>query len=226
MSASKEARSKSKSDYKESIGEVNILEFSKKNYYDYGISVLEDRAIPDFRDGQNPVNRRALWATHKIGLHSSAKIAKAALVVGETLGKYHPHGDVSLYKAIVGMTNTNIATGLIEGSGNWGSLSEPSAASMRYTEMRLSKFSDNVLFNKFYMPVVELCPNYDGSLQEPIILPALLPIAILNGRFGIAPGATANIPIMEYSSIIESLSKIYSGEKITAKLLYKTLKFR
>lgn len=210
----------------EKIKEVPLLKFARKNYYEYGISVLEDRAFPDFRDGMNPVNRRLLWASFEMGIRSNAKFVKSARIVGSTLGLYHPHGDSSVYGALVKMTNTNTAVALFQGEGNWGSLSDKSFAAMRYTEARLSKFADEVLFNKFYTPVIDFVPNYDGSSKEPLLLPALLPIALINGRFGIAPGAQTNIPICEYKSILRALYEIYQGQEITPKYLYKTLKFR
>ena len=210
----------------EKIKEVPLLKFARKNYYEYGISVLEDRAFPDFRDGMNPVNRRLLWASFEMGIRSNAKFVKSARIVGSTLGLYHPHGDSSVYGALVKMTNTNTAVPLFQGEGNWGSLSDKSFAAMRYTEARLSKFADEVLFNKFYTPVIDFVPNYDGSSKEPLLLPALLPIALINGRFGIAPGAQTNIPICEYKSILRALYEIYQGQEITPEYLYKTLKFR
>ena len=210
----------------EKIKEVPLLKFARKNYYGYGISVLEDRAFPDFRDGMNPVNRRLLWASFEMGIRSNAKFVKSARIVGSTLGLYNPHGDSSVYGALVKMANTNTAVALIQGEGNWGSLSDKSFAAMRYTEARLSKFADEVLFNKFYTPVIDFVPNYDGSSKEPLLLPALLPISIINGRFGIAPGAQTNIPICEYKSVLRALYEIYQGQEITPKYLYKTLKFR
>ena len=214
---------------KEKHIEVSLDRFATRKYKTYGISVLEDRAIPDFRDGMNPVNRRVLWSAHELGIHSNSKFVKSARIVGDTLGRYHPHGDSSCYGAMVGMTNVgktinNVQCGLLEGEGNWGSFSDKSYAAHRYTEARLSKFSDEVLFNKFYLPVVETSPNFDSSGREPVILPALLPIVFLNGRFGIAPGAQTNIPSFEFKSVLKTLKAIYDGEEITAKLLYKGLK--
>lgn len=204
-------------------------DYTTEAYLRYGNAVLEDRAIPDFRDGMNPVNRRILWAAHELGLHSNRPVAKAARVVGDTMGRFHPHGDSAIYGAMVGMANNadsinNTCHAFIEGQGNWGSLSEPGFAAMRYTEARLSKFADAVLFDKFYLPVVESVPNYDSKDEEPLVLPALLPVLFLNGRFGIAPGATASIPSFDANTVLEVLSKAYSGEEITSKMLAKTLR--
>lgn len=208
--------------------EVPLNKFAIRKYKNYGVSVLEDRAIPDYRDGMNPVNRRILWSCHELGIRSTSKFVKSARVVGDALGRFHPHSDSALYGAMVGMTNVgksvnNIQCGLLEGEGNWGSFSNRSYAAHRYTEARLSKFSDEILFNKFYLPVVEMGPNFDSSGREPVLLPALLPLVFLNGRFGIAPGATTNIPSFTFKSVLKTLKAIYDGEEITAKLLYKGL---
>lgn len=215
----------------ETIKDVELLKFARKKYYEYGVKVLEDRAFPDYRDGLNPVNRRLLWSAHELGVRHNAKMVKSARIIGDVLGRFHPHGDSAAYGALVKMTNKpgmtcNIAVGLFNGSGNWGSLVDKSFAAMRYTETRLSKFSDQVLFNKFYLPAVEFVPNYDGSGKEPLLIPALLPLVLINGRFGIAPGAQTNIPICEYRSVLKALRAIYEGQEITPQFLYKTLKFR
>lgn len=207
---------------------ISMDEFSRNNYERYGLAVLENRAIPDYRDGLNPVNRRVLWSAHTLGFGHKSKLSKAARIVGDVIGRYHPHGDLAAYEAMVKMTNlpnkiNNVRVGLLEGGGNWGSLSGQDAAAARYTEARLSKFSDDVLFNKFYMPVVQKVPNFDSTTVEPLILPALMPLLFLNGRFGIAPGATCNIPAFEGKSVLAVLEKAYSGEEITAKMLSKTL---
>jgi DNA gyrase subunit A len=207
------------------IRDVDMTKFAMVNYRDYGTAVLEDRAIPDYRDGMNPVNRRALWSAHEMGLRHTAKYVKSARIVGDTMGKFHPHGDSSIYTAIIGMANTNSAYPLVDGEGSWGSMSDGRAAAMRYTEMRLSQFADEVLFNRFYLPVTEMSPNYDGSFQEPVLLPALLPVVLLNGRFGVAPGATAYIPSFTWPSVRSLLKKLLSGNEATPKLLYQTLEF-
>lgn len=218
-----------KGSYCEVIGEIDLLDFAREHYSRYGRSVLEDRAFPDFRDGMNPVNRRTLWSAYSLGIRSNSKFVKSARIVGDVLGRYHPHGDASVYGAMVKMTNvngvvSNIPIGLFEGEGNWGSLSNSAAAAMRYTEARLSKFSDEVLFNKFYMPVVRMIPNFDSSTVEPLILPALLPLVLLNGRFGIAPGATTNIPKLEPDGVFDVLRAAFKGEELTPKFLAKTLR--
>ncbi len=212
---------------KEVFKDVGLLKFARKKYYEYGVEVLEDRAFPDFRDGLNPVNRRLLWSAYDLGIRSNSKSVKSARIVGDVLGRFHPHGDSAAYGALVKMTNTNTAVPLFTGDGNWGSLSDKGFAAMRYTETKLSKFSDEILFNKFYTPVIDYVPNYDGSGKEPLVLPALLPIALINGRFGIAPGATTNIPICDYKSILKALFTIYSETNpLDGKELGKILKFK
>lgn len=212
------------------ILDVDLYELAAKLYYDYGISVLEDRAIPDYRDGMNPVNRRVLWSAHSLGIRSNSKFVKSALIVGDTLGKYHPHGDTSCYGAMVNMTNShssvsNAIVPLFDGEGNWGSLSDSGFAAMRYTETRLSPFTDSVIFDRFYLPAVEMCPNFDSSREEPVVLPALLPIALLNGKSGIAPGARAEIPAVDLKSLIKVLKDGFSGTELDAKYLYKNVRF-
>lgn len=210
----------------ESIRDVELLKFARRKYKNYGLAVLEDRAFPDYRDGLNPVNRRILFSAYELGIRSNAKHVKSARIVGDVLGRFHPHGDASVYDALVKMTNTRTAVPTFDGDGNWGTLSGKSAAAMRYTECRLSKFADDIVFNKFYMPAVDYVPNFDGSGREPLLLPTLLPMALLNGRFGIAPGATTNIPVCEFKSVLKTLHLVFSGEELTPKFLYKNLKFR
>jgi DNA gyrase/topoisomerase IV subunit A len=367
------------------VKEVGLLPFAKKNYFEYAMATIEDRAFPDYADGMAPVHRRLLWAAHGLGLRHNGKPVKSARVVGETLGRFHPHGDCldgdtevyllsgnfvkisslvgrgprkilaydkstnayvhafahswrvgqqasetykihlsdgskveatsnhqfltaengwlkteslqvgthligcglkpefggltripapvvsvtkieinrqtsakpmydftvdgyenmlistglrsdgqrtlivahnsSCYEAMVKMTNTRSYTPMFKGEGNWGTLSEKGAAAMRYTEVRLSKFADEIVFNKFYTPVIEFVPNYDGSTKEPLVLPALLPLALLTGRFGMAPGITTNVPIFTRKSLIEAL-KIAFVSPAEPKALEKLLKIR
>lgn len=210
----------------EDIKDVSLLKFARRKYKNYGLAVLEDRAFPDYRDGLNPVNRRILISAYELGVRSNSKHVKSARIVGDVLGRFHPHGDSSVYQALVKMTNTNAAVPTFDGDGNWGSLSNGSAAAMRYTECRLSKFADEILFNKFYMPAVDYVPNFDGSGKEPLLLPALLPLVLLNGRFGIAPGAQTNIPICDFKSVLKVLHGAFSGEELTPKFVGKTLRFK
>lgn len=194
------------------IKQVHLEDAADREYYEYGVSVIEDRAIFGSLDGLKPVLRRVLWATHRLGLHSGAKPDKSAKAVGETLGNYHPHGDKACYDAIVNAVS-NVPIPMIYGEGNWGTMTE-GAAAMRYTNMRLSKFADLVFFDKFYLPTMSYVPNYDGSRQEPLVLPALLPNALLNGNFGIAPGVNTRSPMFTLDSMMTVLAEAIANKNI------------
>ncbi len=210
---------------KEKIGEADLLADARAKYYEYGIAVLEDRALADFRDGQMPVTRRNMYSAYDMGVRSNSRFAKGARIVGDTIGRFHPHGESSIYNALVKMVNGNSVIALFQGEGNWGNMSDPGNAAMRYTECRLSKFSDEVLFNKFYTPVMEMAPNYDGSFEEPLLLPSILPVVLMNGSYGIAPGAVSAIPAFTTKSVMKLLRLLYSGTELSDKLMYKTLEF-
>jgi topoisomerase IV subunit A len=205
---------------------IPLDELAQKLYKEYGLATLEDRALPEERDGMITVYRRALYSAYKMGISHKAKHVKSARVVGDIIGRYHPHGDKSAYDAMISLTNRWSQAAMFDGQGNWGSLTDHSVAAYRYTETRLSKFADAVMFNPFYMPVVEYVPTFDGATTEPLILPALLPVLLINGQFGIAAGATANLPSAEYNTVLKALKAAYEGETIDAKFLYQTLKFR
>jgi DNA gyrase subunit A len=184
------------------IKDVSFLSISKELYTAYSTEVIEDRAIFCTIDGLKPVTRRVLWAAHKLGLRANARRLKAAKVVGDTMGDYHPHGDSSIYNAIV--TANSLPIPLFSGEGNWGTMTDPPAA-MRYTETRLSKFADKVFFDPFYLPVMDSVDNYDDSKKEPFVLNALLPNALLNGNFGIAPGVRTQAPSFSLVSVAKVL---------------------
>lgn len=217
-------KQKSTYDPNEQFIEVGLTPFAKENYYRYGVSVLEDRAFPDLRDGLGPIHRRILWSAYALGLSSNKPHVKCARIVGDVIGKYSPHGDASTYKALVGMAKQNQCIAYIDGAGNFGSYTDRAFAAMRYTEARLAKFSDEIFFNKFYTPIMTKVPNFDGKEVEPLVLPALLPTLLLNGAEGIATGAVTYIPSFTYESVIKALKAAYSGEEITEKFLYKTLR--
>lgn len=220
------AKDKHKKQRAEGFEDFPLDELAMNLYYIYGVATLEERAIADFRDGFGPVHRRVLTAAYELNLNHKAKAVKSARVVGDTMGKYHPHGDSATYGTMVGLANRWVQMPFIHGDGNWGSLTDPKNAAMRYTEATLTKFADEILFNKFYMPIVEYVPNYDGSMTEPLVLPALLPIILINGHFGIATGATAKIPSFKFKTVLKLLRKVYEGEELTPKLMYHTLQFR
>lgn len=210
----------------EKYEEVGFIDFAISNYKDYMMAVVEDRAIPDFRDGMIPVARRVLWSMFDLNIRSNSKPVKAARVVGEVMGKYHPHGDSSTYGAMVNMTNRNSPFPLIKGEGNWGSMTEPGYAAMRYTESRLDKRGDVVMFDKFYTPAIQYVPNYDGAFEEPLILPAILPTVLLTGKSGVAPGASTYIPAVTPKSLVKTLIDALENKAVVEyKAAYKTIRF-
>ncbi len=172
----------------------SIVTEMKESYLDYAMSVITDRALPDVRDGLKPVHRRILFAMHEMGLSSSAKFRKSATVVGEVLGNYHPHGDASVYDALVKLAQDfSTRYPLVLGQGNFGSIDGDAAAAYRYTEAKMSKISGELLAD-IDKNTVNFRPNYDGRKQEPSVLPAAVPNLLLNGTMGIAVGMATNIP--------------------------------
>ncbi|MFN7504256.1 MAG: DNA gyrase subunit A, partial [Limnobacter sp.] len=168
--------------------------YAERAYLDYAISVVKGRALPECADGQKPVQRRILYAMNEMGLGNNAKPVKSARVVGDVLGKYHPHGDQAAYDALVRMAqNFTLRYPLIDGQGNFGSRDGDGAAAMRYTEARLTPIA-KLLLDEVDMGTVDFIPNYDGSFQEPKLLPARLPFVLLNGASGIAVGMATDIP--------------------------------
>ena len=166
----------------------------KKSYLDYAMSVIVSRALPDARDGMKPVHRRILYAMWSLGLKSSAKFRKSATVVGEVLGKYHPHGDASVYFAMVRMAQDfSMRYPLVHGQGNFGSIDGDNPAAMRYTEAKMAKIAEELL-GDLEKDTVDFNPNYDGSQKEPSVFPAKLPGLLLNGTTGIAVGMATKIP--------------------------------
>ena len=179
---------------------ISLSRYSKKALTIYGKYTLDNRAIPDFRDGLKPVHRRILYSAFQLGLSDhKGLLKKSARLVGDVLGKYHPHGDMAVYSSIVGMVHSLNPS--ILGSGNWGTLID-SPAAMRYTECRLTSYSDKVFFNTDYKTCINYVSNFDGSEKEPIILPSLLPNLLLNGAFGIATGGRCSIPAFETKGVL------------------------
>ena len=169
--------------------------FTEKAYLDYSMAVILDRALPHIGDGLKPVQRRIIYAMNELGLKSAAKHKKAARTVGDVLGKYHPHSDQACYEAMVLMAqNFSYRYPLIDGQGNWGSLDDPkSFAAMRYTESKLTAYA-SLLLSELEQGTVDWMPNFDGTLEEPKLLPARLPNLLLNGASGIAVGMATDIP--------------------------------
>ncbi|MCB0151418.1 MAG: DNA gyrase subunit A, partial [Caldilineaceae bacterium] len=161
-------------------------------YLDYAMSVIVARALPDARDGLKPVHRRILYAMHDMGLGASSSYKKSARIVGEVLGKYHPHGDSAVYDAMARMAQDfSLRYCLVDGQGNFGSVDGDSPAAMRYTEARLSRIAETML-QDIEMDTVDWTTNFDDSLQEPTVLPAMLPNMLVNGTSGIAVGMATN----------------------------------
>ncbi len=175
-------------------GPLTLATYAQRAYLDYALSVVKGRALPEAADGQKPVQRRILFAMHRMGLAANAKPAKSARVVGDVLGKYHPHGDTSAYDALVRMAqNFSLRYPLIDGQGNFGSRDGDGAAAYRYTEARLTPIA-SLLMDEIDDGTVEFVPNYDGTQQEPRLLPARLPFVLLNGASGIAVGLATEVP--------------------------------
>ena len=179
----------------DSIEQLSIKSFTEKAYLDYSMYVILDRALPHIGDGMKPVQRRIVYAMSELGLKAAAKYKKSARTVGDVLGKYHPHGDSACYEAMVLMAQPfSYRYPLIDGQGNWGSQDDPkSFAAMRYTEAKLAKYAE-VLLKEVGQGTVEWQPNFDGTLDEPIVLPSRLPNILLNGGSGIAVGMATDIP--------------------------------
>ncbi len=186
------------------VSDQPLVEEMKTSYLDYAMSVIVSRALPDVRDGLKPVHRRILYAMWKLGLRPSAKFRKSATVVGEVLGKYHPHGDSSVYDAMVRMAQEfSLRYMLVNGQGNFGSIDGDGAAAMRYTEAKLQKISEELL-SDIEKDTVDFMPNYDGSQKEPVVLPARVPNLLLNGSMGIAVGMATNIPPHNLREVVDA----------------------
>jgi len=194
---------------------LTLATFAERAYLDYAISVVKGRALPDVSDGQKPVQRRILFAMHELGLDATAKPRKSAAVVGDVLGKLHPHGDQSVYDALVRMAQDfSLRYPLIDGQGNFGSRDGDGAAAMRYTEARLTPIS-RLLLDEIDMGTVDVQPNYDGSTQEPKLLPARLPMVLLNGASGIAVGLATEIPSHNLTEVAKAAVAMIRNPKIT-----------
>jgi DNA gyrase subunit A len=187
------------------IRHVDIENEMKVAYLDYAMSVIVSRALPDARDGLKPVHRRILYAMHDMGMRHNTPYRKSARVVGDVLGKYHPHGDTAVYDAMVRMAQDfSMRYPLVDGQGNFGSVDGDSPAAMRYTEARLARITQEILAD-IDKDTVNWADNFDGSLQEPEVLPALLPNLLLNGTSGIAVGMATNIPPHNLNEICEAI---------------------
>ncbi|TSC81704.1 MAG: DNA gyrase subunit A [Parcubacteria group bacterium Gr01-1014_20] len=208
----------------ENIEKREIVTELQESYLDYAMSVIVSRALPDVRDGLKPVHRRILWDMWDGGLTHQAKFRKSANVVGETMGRYHPHGDAPIYEAMVRMAQDfSLRYPLIEGQGNFGSIDGDGAAAMRYTESRLAKISDEML-SDIEKETVDWQPNYDGFRQEPKVLPARLPNLLLNGTLGIAVGMATSIPPHNLTEVAEAILHLADNPEASGEDLLKFIK--
>ena len=190
----------------EKIIPINIEEEMKSAYIDYSMSVIVSRALPDVRDGFKPVHRRVLYGMHELGIRSTSAHKKSARIVGEVLGKYHPHGDSSVYDSMVRMAQDwSLRYMLVDGQGNFGSIDGDSPAAMRYTEARLKKISEEML-KDIDKDTVDFRLNFDDSLQEPTVLPTRVPNLLINGASGIAVGMATNMPPHNLTEVINATS--------------------
>ena len=183
---------------------VSLEEEMRRSYLDYAMSVIVGRALPDVRDGLKPVHRRVLFAMHELNNDWNKAYKKSARVVGDVIGKYHPHGDTAVYDTIVRMAQTfSLRYPLVDGQGNFGSVDGDNAAAMRYTEIRMAKIAHELLAD-IDKETVDFGPNYDGSEHEPLILPAKFPNLLVNGSSGIAVGMATNIPPHNLNEIVDA----------------------
>ncbi|MCD6500879.1 DNA gyrase subunit A [bacterium] len=198
-----------------------ITQEMQESYLDYAMSVIISRALPDVRDGLKPVHRRILYAMYEDGLRHTAKFRKSATVVGSCLGRYHPHGDMAVYDALVRMAQDfSLRYPLVQGQGNFGSVDGDASASMRYTECRLSPIGEEML-RDIEKDTVDFKPNYDGTRKEPIVLPSPLPQLLLNGSLGIAVGMATNIPPHNLSEVLQAAIYLVDHPQATTEDLFK-----
>ena len=206
------------------IIERDIEEEMKTAYIDYAMSVIVSRALPDVRDGLKPVHRRILYTMYEDGLTSDKPYRKSATTVGDVLGRYHPHGDSSVYDAMVRMAQTfSLRYPLIDGHGNFGSIDGDGAAAYRYTEARMSKIAE-VMLTDIEKNTVDFMPNFDDRLQEPVVLPAKIPALLVNGSSGIAVGMATNIPPHNLTEVINGIIKIIDDDNVTDGQLMQIIK--
>ena len=201
--------------------QINIEDEMRRSYLDYAMSVIIGRALPDVRDGLKPVHRRCLWAMHELGNAYNKAYKKSARVVGDTIGKYHPHGDTAAYDTIVRMAQEfSLRYPLVDGQGNFGSIDGDNAAAMRYTEVRMSKLTNDLLAD-IEKETVDFQPNYDESLSEPTVLPTRFPNLLVNGSEGIAVGMATKIPPHNLTEILDATIALLKKPEITVDELIK-----
>ena len=200
---------------------LDIEQEMRNSYLDYSMSVIVSRALPDVRDGLKPVHRRVLFGMSELGMFFNRPYKKSARIVGEVLGKYHPHGDSAVYDTIVRMVQDfSLRYPLVDGQGNFGSIDGDSAAAMRYTEVRLSRISNEIL-RDLDKDTVDFRANFDETLQEPVVLPTVFPSMMCNGASGIAVGMATNIPPHNLTEVVNALVAQIDNPEIDTKGLMK-----
>ena len=203
---------------------INIVDEMKSSYIDYSMSVIVSRALPDVRDGLKPVHRRVLFGMNELGITSTSSYKKSARIVGEVLGKYHPHGDSSVYDTMVRMAqNWSMRYMLVDGQGNFGSVDGDSAAAMRYTEARLRKIAEDMMVD-IDKDTVDMVPNFDDTLKEPSVLPTRIPNLLVNGAAGIAVGMATNMPPHNLSETVDAINAYIDNPDITVDELMNYVK--
>lgn len=213
------------SDKESQIIRTEYSDLMKKSYIDYAMSVIIARALPDVRDGLKPVQRRTLYDMHELGIRYDKPYRKCARIVGDTMGKYHPHGDSSIYESLVVMAQ-DFKKGmvLVDGHGNFGSIEGDGAAAMRYTEARLAKFTQEAYLSDLDKNVVDFGPNFDETEKEPVVLPVRVPNLLVNGAEGIAVGMATSIPMHNLAEVIDAVKAYMKNNEISTKQLMKYVK--
>ena len=209
---------------KEKLIPIKIEDEMKSAYIDYSMSVIVSRALPDVRDGLKPVHRRVLFGMNEMGVRSSSSYKKSARIVGDVMGKYHPHGDSSVYDTMVRMAQEwSLRYNLVDGQGNFGSVDGDSPAAMRYTEARMQKISEDLL-SDIDKETVDFQLNFDDTIMEPTVLPTRVPALIINGASGIAVGMATNMPPHNLSEVIDGIMQYIDNNDVTIDELIQHIK--
>ncbi len=209
----------------EQIIRTEYSELMQKSYIDYAMSVIIARALPDVRDGLKPVQRRTLYDMYELGIRYDRPYRKCARIVGDTMGKYHPHGDSSIYEALVALAQEfKKGMPLIDGHGNFGSIEGDGAAAMRYTEARLKKITQDAYLSDLDKNVVDFGPNFDETEKEPLVLPVKVPNILINGAEGIAVGMATSIPPHNFGEVIEGVKAYMKNPDINTEQMMEHIK--
>ena len=209
----------------EQIIRTEYSELMQKSYIDYAMSVIIARALPDVRDGLKPVQRRTLYDMYELGIRYDKPYRKCARIVGDTMGKYHPHGDSSIYEALVVMAQEfKKGLPLVDGHGNFGSIEGDGAAAMRYTEARLEKITQEAYLADLDKDVVDFGPNFDETEKEPVVLPVKVPNILINGAEGIAVGMATSIPPHNFGEVIEGVKAYMKNPDINTEQMMEYIK--